>query len=286
MTTKNPLFALTFTILFAVLSLFMPWPVGATGAMQPTVTLDGPQSAPVGDDMIYEVHVRGAFVLSTDARVEATLPDTLRFVRWATNPDGACAYLGSSRTVVCHVAEDALTARVVVRADHQPDAPTQVVMTARLLAAHDEIAASSTLITTLTRPDLSVGFAAPEYVAVGVPFRYGMRVQNTGDTAAPLTFVHTVLPRGLRFSGWIANPNNACAYYVTTHTVACELGTLEPKSAHVWVRFAVVATSSTARTRLVGFTQVTTTQRGDLSSRNNAATAQTWVGDNPLVEAR
>ena len=107
----------------------------------------------------------------------------------------------------------------------------------------------ATIDTAFGRPELRiVKTASASPVLVGDPYTYQLALTNVGTVNARDVAFTDVLPTGLTFIAFTANPGNACSFTAATSTVQCFSTSVVPESyaPHPVVAFSVRATTALA----------------------------------------
>jgi uncharacterized repeat protein (TIGR01451 family) len=159
------------------------------GAQSPTVYLEklGPTTVTLGKPFAYEIVARNAGSVAVfNVHVEDELPPGARFQGSAPRPDVQGEHLLWNLGTM----EPASERRIKV--EIQPAAEGELMSRATVT-----FSASSTVMTRVTRPQLTLTITGTESALVGDPATFKIQVANVGTGPATNVVVHDNLPAGL-----------------------------------------------------------------------------------------
>ncbi len=238
------------------------------------ITKSGPATAAVGANIQYTLTYRNnsTFTVPAGSVVADTLPAGLTFV--SASP-AATSTSGSTRSWTLGALAAGTSGTITINATVATSAPASVSNTGTIAVPSGYTDStpgnnSSTVTTTIQRPDVSVVKTGPATALVSDTITYQITWRNIGTAPAASVVVRDTLPAGLSYVSASPAPSS-----VSGQTLIWNLGTQAAgASGTISVQAQVLMSAPVS---LVNTAQVSTTSLGDPNTSNDTSTWTTTV---------
>ncbi len=238
------------------------------------ITKSGPATAAVGANIQYTLTYRNnsTFTVPAGSVVQDTLPAGLTFV--SASP-AATNTSGSTRSWTLGALAAGQSGTITINATVATTAPASVSNTGTIAVPTGYTDStpgnnSSTVTTTIQRPDVSIAKTGPATALVSDTITYQLTWRNIGTAPAANVVVRDTLPAGLAFVSATPAPSSVSGQVLTWNLGTQAAGA----SGTISVQAQVLMSAPVS---LVNTAQVSTTSLGDPNTSNDTSTWTTTV---------
>ena len=238
------------------------------------ITKTGPATAAVGANIQYTLAWRNnsTFTMPAGSVVADTLPAGLTFVSASPAPSSTS---GATRTWNLGALAAGQSGTITINATVATNAPASVSNTGTIAVPTPYTDGSpgnnsSTVTTTIQRPDVSIAKTGPVTALVSDTITYQLTWRNIGTAPAANMVVRDTLPTGLRFVSANPSPSNVSGQILTWNLGNQNAGASGTISVQAQVLMASPVT-------LINTAQAATTSPGDPNTSNDTSSWTTTV---------